>query len=147
MIMVIEVKLCRTSYKGSPTKAVSTSTNSNRTIFSAICIKFVLVEFVVNDFVQVEFSLCTTQLAQISHNTIFVPGPCTTSFDDYSGFQPKITQPKHGLRAPLTGYCSNYKCNFLSCYSLLPHNFGKYKLTTFSNISRPIIVVHTYIDD
>ena len=100
-------------------------------------------EFVVNNFILVEFSLCTTQLAQISHSTIFVPGPCTTSFDDYSGFQPKITQPKHGLRAPLTGYCSNYKCNFLSCCSILPHNFGKYKLTTFSNISRPIIVVHT----
>ena len=27
----------------------------------------------------------------------------------------------------------------MSCCSLLPHNFGKYKLATFSNISRPII--------
>ena len=50
---------------------VSTSTNSTSTIFSAIGIKFVLVEFVISKFVLVEFSLCTTQLVRISHSTIF----------------------------------------------------------------------------
>jgi hypothetical protein len=34
-----------TKYRGSPTSTVSTSTNSTCTIFSAIGIKFVLVEF------------------------------------------------------------------------------------------------------
>ena len=57
-------------YRGSPTSTESTIMNSTSTNFSAIGIKFVLVEFVTNKFVLVEFSLCTTQLVQISHSTI-----------------------------------------------------------------------------
>ena len=61
------LQLCGTlKYRGSPTSTVSTSTNSTSTIFSAIGIKFVLVEFVISKFV-----LCTSQLVQISHSTIF----------------------------------------------------------------------------
>ena len=58
-------------YRGSPTITISTSTSSTSTIFSAIGIKFVLVEFDISKFVLVEFSLCTTQLVRISHSTIF----------------------------------------------------------------------------
>ena len=52
------------TYRGSPTCTVSTNTE-----FSAIGIKFVLVECVISKFV-----LCTTQLVQISHSKFF-PGP------------------------------------------------------------------------
>ena len=41
---------------------VSTSMNSTNTNFSALGIKFVLVEFFISKFIPVEFSLCTTQL-------------------------------------------------------------------------------------
>ena len=54
--------------QGSPTSTVSTSTN-----FSVIGIKFVLVKFIINKIILLEFSLCTTQLVQILHSTIF---PC-----------------------------------------------------------------------
>ena len=50
---------------------VSTCTNYTSTNFSAIGIKFTLVEFVISKFLLVEFSLCTTQLVQILHRTIF----------------------------------------------------------------------------
>ena len=53
-------------YKGYPTSTNSTITNSN-----AIEIEFLLVEFVTNRNVLAEFSLCTTQLVQISHSMIF----------------------------------------------------------------------------
>jgi hypothetical protein len=58
-------------YSASPTCTVSTSVNSTSMNFSAIGIKLIIVEFVIRKFVQVEFSLCTTLLVQISHSTIF----------------------------------------------------------------------------
>ena len=45
---------------------ISTSMN-----FIAIGIKLVLVEIIISKFILVEFSLCTTQLVQILHRTIF----------------------------------------------------------------------------
>ena len=46
--------------------------------FSAIGIKFVLVEFVIDKFVLVEFSLYTAQLVRISHIQFFLgPKNCT----------------------------------------------------------------------
>ena len=60
-------------YRGSPTATMSTSMNYTSTHFSAIGIKFVLVEFVISKFHLnnvVEFSICTTQLVPISHSTI-----------------------------------------------------------------------------
>ena len=54
---------------------VSTSTNSTSSNFSAIVIKFVLVEFVISKFVLVEFSICTTHLVRIFRIVQFFPGP------------------------------------------------------------------------
>ena len=57
-------------YRGSPTSTVSTSTNSTSAIFSAIGIKFVLVEFVISKFVLVEFVISKFVLV-----VQFFPGP------------------------------------------------------------------------
>ena len=59
-----------------PTSMVSIGTNSTCTNFSAIGVKFVLVEFLISKFVLVEFSLCTyysssTNFAQ--YNFLQVP--------------------------------------------------------------------------
>ena len=61
-------------YRGSPTSTVFTSMNSTSTNFSAIGMKFILVEFLISKFVLVEFSLCTTQLVQF-RIVRFFPGP------------------------------------------------------------------------
>jgi hypothetical protein len=45
--------------------------NSTSTNFSAIGVKFILVEFVISKFLLVEFSIYTIQLVRISHSTTF----------------------------------------------------------------------------
>ena len=54
----IPTSLCHviTVYKGFPNSTVSTSMNSTSTNFSAMGVKYALVEFIINKFLLVEFS-------------------------------------------------------------------------------------------
>ena len=58
-------------YRVSPTSIVSTSTISTSTNFQKVLHKVVLVGDLISKFVLVELTLCTTQLVQILHSTIF----------------------------------------------------------------------------
>ena len=58
-------------YSGSPTSIVSTSMISTSTNFQKVLHKVVLVGDLITKFILVDLTLCSSQLVQISHSTIF----------------------------------------------------------------------------
>ena len=71
-------------YRGSLTSTVSTSMISTSTNFQKVLHKVVLVGDLISKFVLVELTVCTTQLVQILHSTIFFQVPKIVLSGDWS---------------------------------------------------------------